>query len=55
MNNLTPIEIVNLIACCAMMFFLGLQMEASKMTQNIARGLWAISLIVVWICIFLRW
>lgn len=54
MDNLTPVEYMNLVACLVMMFFLGLQIEVSKRTQNIARILWVISLIIVWICIFLR-
>lgn len=54
MSNLTPVEVVNILACIAMMFFLGLQIEPSRKVQNIARILWVISLVVVWICIFLR-
>lgn len=54
MSNLTLVEAVNILAYITMMFFLGLQVNVSKTTQNIARVLWLISLIVVWICIFLR-
>lgn len=54
MSNLTPVEVVNILACIAMIFFLGLQIEPSQKVQNIARILWVISLVVVWICIFLR-
>lgn len=54
MSNLTPVEAVNILACIVMMFFLGLQIEVSKKVQNLARVFWVISLIVVWICIFLR-
>ena len=54
MSNLTPLEVVNILACTAMMFFLGLQIDASKKVQDLARVFWLISLIVVWICIFLR-
>lgn len=53
-SNLTPVEVVNILACIAMMFFWGLQIEASEKVQNLARVFWLISLIVVWICIFLR-
>lgn len=55
MENLSTVEAVNMLACIAMMFFfLGLQIEPSRKVQNVARILWAISLVVVWICIFLR-
>lgn len=54
MENLSTVETVNMLACIAMMFFLGLQIEPSRKVQNIARILWAISVVVVWICIFLR-
>lgn len=54
MSNLTPVEVVNILACIAMMFFLGLQIEPSRKVQCVARILWAINLVVVWICIFLR-
>ena len=54
MESLSVIEKVNIIACIAMMFFLGLQIEVSRKVQNIARVLWVISLIAIWICIFLR-
>ena len=54
MSNLTPVEIVNILACIAVMFFWGLQMEVSKTVQNLAKVFWLISIIVVWICIFLR-
>lgn len=54
MSNLTPVEVVDILACMAMMFFLGLQIKASEEVQNFARVFWLISLIVVWICIFLR-
>nr|DAY00890.1 MAG TPA: hypothetical protein [Caudoviricetes sp.] len=54
MSNLTPVEAVNILACIVMMFFLGLQIEVSKKVQDLARVFWLISLIVVWVCIFLR-
>ena len=54
MSNLTPVEVVNIVACVIMMFFLGSQIETSKKVQYLARVFWLISLIVVWICIFLR-
>nr|DAF61890.1 MAG TPA: hypothetical protein [Siphoviridae sp. ctP0x5] len=54
MNNLTPVEVVEILACIAMMFFWGLQIEAPEKVQNLARVFWLISVIVVWICIFLR-
>ncbi len=54
MSNLTSVEVVNILACIAMMFFWGLQIEASKKVQNLAKVFWLISVIVVWICIFLR-
>jgi hypothetical protein len=53
-NNLTPVEVVEILACIAMMFFWGLQIEAPEKVQNLARVFWLISVIVVWICIFLR-
>ena len=40
MDNLTFIETVNLIACNVMMLFLGLSIEVSDETHNIARKLW---------------
>lgn len=54
MSKLTPVEVVNILACIVMMFSLGLQIETSKKVQNFARVFWLISLIVVWICVFLR-
>lgn len=54
MENLSTVEAVNMLACIAMMFFLGLQIEPSRKVQNVARILWVINLVVVWICIFLR-
>lgn len=54
MSILTPVDFVNILACFAMIFFLGLQIEPSKKVQNFARVFWLISVIVVWICIFLR-
>ena len=54
MENLSTVEAVNMLACIATMFFLGLQIEPSRKVQNIARILQNISLVVVWICIFLR-
>lgn len=54
MSNLTPVVVVKILACGAMMFFLGLQIEVSEKVQYLARVFWLISLIVVWICIFLR-
>ena len=53
-GNLTPVEVVNILACIAMMFFWGLQIEASEKVQDLAKVFWLISVIVVWICIFLR-
>ena len=40
MSNLTPVEVVNILACITMIFFLGLQIDVSKTTQNIARVVW---------------
>lgn len=54
MENLSTVEAVNMLACIAMMFFLGLQIEPSRKVQCVARILWVISLVVVWIYIFLR-
>lgn len=54
MSNLTPVEAVNILGCIVMVFFLGLQIEPSKKVQDLARVFWLISLIIVWICIFLR-
>ena len=54
MSILTPVDFVNILAYFAMIFFLGLQIEPSKKVQNFARVFWLISVIVVWICIFLR-
>lgn len=54
MENLSTVEAVNMLACIAMMFFLGLQIEPSRKVQCVARILWAINLVVIWICIFLR-
>lgn len=54
MENLSTVEAVKILACIAMTFFYGLQIEPSRKVQNIARILWVISLVVVWICIFLR-
>lgn len=54
MSNLIPVEVVKILACAAMMFFCGLQIEVSEKVQHLARVFWLISSIVVWICIFLR-
>mgnify|MGYP000801377917 CR=1 FL=1 len=53
-SNLTPVEVVKILSCIAMVFFWGLQIEASEKVQNLARVFWLVSLIVVWICIFSR-
>lgn len=37
MENLSTVEAVNMLACIATMFFLGLQIEPSRKVQNIAR------------------
>lgn len=54
MNNLSEIELVEIIACILMSFFFGLQMDASKTARKVARIFWAISLVFIWICIFIR-
>lgn len=54
MSNSTLVEVVYTLACFAMMFFLGLQIEVSKKVQNLASVFWLISVIVAWICIFLK-
>lgn len=50
----TILNLVQIIALCIMLFFWGVSIDSDERARKIANTIWHFSLIIVWICIFLR-
>lgn len=55
MIELSVINIIHIFSCMLMVFFWGLSIERSERTQKTAKALWDFFLVVVWICILIKW
>ncbi len=54
MIELTVLNVIHIIACMLMDFFLRMPIDREEEMRKIAKGLWYFFLVIVWICILIK-
>lgn len=55
MIELTVLNVIHIIACMFMAFFWGMSIDRGEKMRKNAKGLWYFFLVIVWICILIKW